>query len=120
MSVDNEISLLGIFLPIISTIVMGWIGRRMAIKDKEREQAAKFAAQKSKELEQNSFAVSTGLQCLLRLNISQLYEKCRGEGKRSFYDTENMDHMYEAYHGLGGNGMATEILHKFKELPLKR
>ena len=27
--------------------------------------------------------------------------------------------MYEAYHGLGGNGMATEILHKFNELPLK-
>ena len=120
MSVDNEISLLGIFLPIISTIIMGWIGRRMAIKDKEREQAAKFAAQKSEELEQNSLAVSTGLQCLLRLNISQLYEKCGREGKKSFYDTENMDHMYEAYHGLGGNGMATEILHKFNELPLKR
>ena len=59
---------------------------------------------------------SEGLQSLLREHLLSIMEPCIYQNYVDDHTRENVEHMYEAYRSLGGNGMI-EALHKqFAEL----
>lgn len=41
------------------------------------------------------------------------------QGYATIQDLNNMEHIYNAYHNLGGNGTGTELFNRCKALPIK-
>jgi hypothetical protein len=99
-------------LSAIFTLVTAYLKRKMGKRAEAQEEAAK-------KVQQQTMAMELGIQSLLRLSIMQLHDKCRTNGrKRTYHEAQAMERMYEAYHNLGGNGMATEIFEDFKTFEL--
>lgn len=94
------------------TLATAYLKRKMSQRAEEQEANAR-------KVQQQAAAMELGLQSLLRVSIMQLHDKCRRDGrKRTYNEAHAMERMYEAYHGLGGNGMATEIFEDFKTFEL--
>lgn len=51
-----------------------------------------------------------GIQSLLRNEIVRIYELCKYNGYCPSYMKENVSKIYESYHLLKGNGMATSLI----------
>ncbi len=62
-------------------------------------------------------AVCSGLQGLLRAEIIRSYEKYTAKGHCPIYAKEALTKAYKAYHGLGGNDVATGLYHDTMALP---
>lgn len=62
-------------------------------------------------------ATSNGLQCLLRPEIISQYEKWNERGYCPIYAKEALEKAYNAYHGLGGNDVATTMYKQVIKLP---
>jgi len=63
-------------------------------------------------------AVQDGMQAILRDRIIQAANHYQEKGYAPLYARENVGHMRDAYHALGGNGVIEEIYRRFVELPL--
>lgn len=77
---------------------------------------------KEKQIEQKTthdLAVNKGLQALLRQQLIRAHEKFTRQGYCAIQDRELVDSTYEAYHGLGGNGIATKMVEDIHELPIE-
>lgn len=61
--------------------------------------------------------LKTGLQALLRAEILRSHDKYTQKGYCPIYAREALDKTYSAYHGLGGNDVATDLYHHIKSLP---
>lgn len=61
--------------------------------------------------------IKQGIRALLRNDIRQAYKECVAKGHCSNDDMEDIQDMYDSYHDLGGNGSATRMLNKLKDLP---
>ena len=77
------------------------IRERFAEQDKKRE------------------AIEKGVQALLRNELIQRFREYKLAGEMTLLDKENMEHMFEEYFNLGGNGMMKEVYEEFKEIPIK-
>lgn len=86
----------------ISTIL--GFGYRQIIK-KQTEESAK------------SMALQEGVQALLRDRIIWSYNHYQDRGYCPIYAKENVKRMYDAYHGLGGNDVATSLKDKLIAMP---
>lgn len=64
--------------------------------------------------------IKMGIQALLRNDIRQAYKECAKKGCCSLDDMEDIQDMYDSYHALGGNGSATRIMDKLKNLPTEK
>lgn len=62
-------------------------------------------------------AIKDGMQAILRDRIIQAYNHYAEKGFCPIYARDNVAHMYEAYHNLGGNGTITELYEKLLHLP---
>lgn len=62
-------------------------------------------------------AMREGVRAILRDRILHAYNKWSKKGFAPFSAVENVTNMYNAYHGLGGNGPVTKIYNKFMLLP---
>lgn len=60
---------------------------------------------------------SEGLQAMLREHLLKAMEPCIDRGYVPDHMRENVEHMYEAYRGLGGNGMIESLHKQFALLP---
>jgi len=60
-----------------------------------------------------------GMQAVLRDRISQSRRYFVEKGYIPQYEYENFQAMYEAYHALGGNGMATKAYNDISALPFE-
>lgn len=65
-------------------------------------------------------ANSKGTMLLLRVQLFEYHDKYTKRGSIPSYVYENFDEMYNAYHDLGGNGMATKLKKEMEELSLKK
>lgn len=65
-------------------------------------------------------AIEDGMQCLLRLEIVRSYEHYTGKAECPIYAREALTRGYNAYHGLGGNDVATDLYDKLMALPTKK
>lgn len=62
-------------------------------------------------------ALERGVQCLLRAEIISMYKEYQHKGYCPIYAKESLKRMYEAYHDLEGNDVATELYTKTLALP---
>lgn len=62
-------------------------------------------------------AVSDGVQALLRDRIIGAYNHYQDKGFCPIYAKENIKRMYDAYHVLGGNDVATKLKNTLMDMP---
>lgn len=68
------------------------------------------------EVERNT-ALHEGMQALLRDRIIQAYNHYQDKQYCPIYGKENVKRMYDAYHTLGGNDVATKLKDTLLEMP---
>lgn len=66
---------------------------------------------------QKNEAIAAGVQALLRESIVSNYNKYSDKGACPIYAKESIKKVYESYHGLGGNDVATELYNKILKMP---
>lgn len=89
-------------LPIILTALMGYIVWLLKNQKKDRD------------------ANSKGTMMLLRIQLIEYHDKYVALDEIPSYAYDNFCEMYDAYHALGGNGMATKMKNEIEELNLKK
>lgn len=62
---------------------------------------------------------NASLQSVLRDLLKNRYLEWLDKGYTTIDAKDDLEHMYEAYHGLGGNSTITTLRDKFIKLPLK-
>ncbi len=65
-------------------------------------------------------ALEMGVQALLRDRMLHSYNKYTELGYAPVYAKENFENLYQQYHGLGGNGVMTQLRVAFMELPTEQ
>ena len=64
-------------------------------------------------------ALEDGVRAMLRNDIIKLADKYLDAKEIPVYGMETVEAMYDAYHGLGGNGTITKLVEEVKRLPTK-
>lgn len=64
-------------------------------------------------------AIMQGIQSLLRQSIIDAHSKYSDRGHCPIYAKESLKRVYQAYHNLGGNDVATELYEELLEMPVK-
>lgn len=105
-----------IVLPVILSYIV-WLLQEQ--KKKSKQDAIERDERIKKEREMRE-ANSKGTMLLLRVKLIEYHEKYTKRGSIPNYAYENFNEMYEAYHALGGNGMATHMKEEIEELELKK
>lgn len=79
-----------------------------------------FNAQVKKASNSNvkTIARDQALRSLLRVKLIDYHDKYMGEGEIPSYALDNYEDMFEAYTGLGGNGMIKQMHEEMKELKI--
>lgn len=70
-----------------------------------------------KSEQQKNDAIAEGVQSLLRDSIIKNYNKYTERGYCPIYAKESLKHVYQAYHNLGGNDVATKLYNTLLALP---
>ena len=65
-------------------------------------------------------AIAAGVQSLLRESIITNYNRYLDRGFCRIYEKESIKKVYESYHSLGGNDVATELYGKILKMPEER
>lgn len=68
------------------------------------------------EEQKKSDAIAEGVQSLLRESIVQNYNKYQDREYCPIYAKESIKRVYEAYHDLGGNDVATKLYHTLLDM----
>lgn len=71
----------------------------------------------AKYLYNRNKALELGVQALLRDRIIQAHRYHMRQGYCPVHERENLNQMYEQYHNLHGNGIATGLVNEVLELP---
>lgn len=91
------------WLFVVISALLGY-GYRQILK-RQKEEAVK------------TVALHDGMQALLRDRIIQAYNHYQDKECCPIYGKENVKRMYDAYHALGGNDVATELKDKLMKMP---
>lgn len=67
--------------------------------------------------QKKSTAIAEGMQSLLRESIVQNYNKYQEREFCPIYAKESIKRVYEAYHNLGGNDVATKLYNTILNMP---
>lgn len=76
----------------------------------------KSLSARMKEEKARNEAIAEGVQSLLRESIVSNYNKYSDKGFCPIYAKESIKKVYEAYHDLGGNDVATSLYKKILEM----
>ena len=106
------IQIAALIIPSVATGIVTWL----SFKIKKREDTDK---QRSETILLREKATNQALRALCRDRILQGYRYYKAHGGVSTFDLETMTKLYDAYHGLGGNGTITAIYDKICALPIK-
>ena len=99
-----------LFGAMISLIGLGY--KNLKKKQEEQEKMRQ-------EQERKKQAIERGVQALLRDKLIENFRKYKIENEITLLDKENMDHMFEEYFNLGGNGMMRELHEEYLKIPIK-
>ena len=72
-----------------------------------------------KEQERKNTAIENGVQALLRNELIRRYREYEEKGEVSIIDKENIEHMFEEYKNLGGNGTVAKMYEDMLEFQNK-
>ena len=67
--------------------------------------------------EEKSQAIADGVQCLLRESIVSNYNEYHEKGYCPIYAKESLKRLFNAYSGLHGNDVASQLYHELLEMP---
>jgi len=73
-----------------------------------------------KEESTKNAALNEGMQALLRDRIIQAYNHYKEMGYCPIYAKENVKRMYDSYHKLDGNDVATKLKNELLEMPTEK
>lgn len=85
--------------------VLGWVGR--LIKKNKTQTETRF-----KNLEAANIAILH----------NEIYKQCSyfiDQGEITIDDLDNLEYLWDGYHGLGGNGTGELLYNRVRELPLR-
>lgn len=103
------------WLEFLFSLIIGIIGYFVKkIKKKQEEQA-----KKQEEQEKKNKAIENGVQALLRNELIKNFRIYKANGEITLLDKENMEHLFEQYFALGGNGTMHDVYKEFQEIPIK-
>lgn len=74
---------------------------------------------KLEEQDIKNTAIEQGVQALLRNELIRRYREYENKGEISIIDMENIEHMFEEYKNLGGNGTIAKMYEDMMNLPRK-
>lgn len=101
-------------ITVFGNIIMFVLQRRANKEDKESLNLEGRLTQQEEEQKLLKAAVEAQLH-------DRIYQGCRyhiGKGSVSVAELTNMEHLYKAYHNLGGNGTGTELYKRICDLPI--
>ena len=64
-------------------------------------------------------AIENAVQALLRNELIRRYREYKTKGEMTILDKENIEHMFEEYKNLGGNGTVKVLIEELLECPTK-
>lgn len=64
-------------------------------------------------------SIENAVQALLRNELIRRYREYKTKGEMTILDKENIEHMFEEYKNLGGNGTVKELMDELLEVPTK-
>lgn len=88
--------------------VLGYVSTQLK-KEKEKN-----IREKKKNL-----SLENAVQALLRNELVRRYREYKIKGAMTILDRENIEHMYEEYKNLGGNGTVKQLMDDLLEVPTK-
>ena len=112
--IEPSLQMLIAVVPVIATGIIGYFFNKIKQRDEAREAEEKRRAKSILEREQ---ATNQALRALCRDRIIQGYRYYKRHDGISTADLETMTKLYNAYHGLGGNGGIEKLVLEFKNLP---
>lgn len=80
----------------------------------------KFLHSLIKKNKDDTVALKSGIQALLRSQMIADYNKCNEKGYAPVYARENFENCWKQYHSLGANGVMDDLHEKFLDLPVKK
>ena len=102
---------------ILSYIATHWVEWLFAICLAVLTAAWKMVSKRLAEEHDKNEAIAEGMQALLRESIVTNYNKWHDRGYCPIYAKESTKRVYQAYHDLGGNDVATQLYKKMLEMP---
>lgn len=96
-------------LPIASNIV--YVALSMAVG---------FLWNKAKGLQENREKTEDGVRALLKDRLISIHTCAVKRNAITYTELERASTMYEAYHGLGGNGTGTAIMEELRRLHIQK
>lgn len=78
-----------------------------------------YVIKKLRGLYNKQKAVENGVQALLRNELIRRYREYELKGEMSILDKENIEHMFNEYENLGGNGTVKQMYEELLTLPIK-
>lgn len=102
---------------IIAFISNSWVEWLFALATAALAWCYRGISARLKAEQRKSDAMAEGMQALLRESIVGGYNKYSDKGYCPIYAKESMKKVYEAYHDLGGNDIATELYNKMLRMP---
>ena len=79
----------------------------------------KKLATRQRDIKERQKAVENGVQALLRNELVRRYREYETKGEITIIDKENLEHMFEEYKNLGGNGTVAAMYDEILSLPIK-
>lgn len=79
----------------------------------------KYVLKKIKKQSDKQNAMESGVQALLRDRLIDRYREVKEKNEISILDRENLEHMYNEYVNLGGNGTVKQLMDELLEIPTK-
>ena len=73
-------------------------------------------SKKLKAEETKNTALCEGVQALLRDRVVNTYNRALDKGYCAIYERESLERIYQAYHKLGGNDIATGLYKKIMKM----
>ena len=80
----------------------------------------KFLHSLIKKNKDDTVALKSGIQALLRSQMITDYNKYNEKGDAPAYARENFENCWKQYHSLGANGVMDDLHEKFLDLPVKK
>lgn len=104
-------------MEIVSYVATHWVEWLFAFATAILAFGYRSISKKLTEERKKNEAIAEGMQALLRENIVSNYNKYSEKGYAPIYVKESMKRIYEAYHNLGGNDVASSLYRKILEMP---
>ena len=105
-------------MPIVLTALLGYIVWLLQEQKKQKAVDTKERNERIEEEKNRRQANGKGTMLLLRVQLIEYHDKYMKLGEIPSYAYQNFCEMYDAYHALDGNGLATKMKNEIEEIHL--